>query len=177
MLQFIKKLLKKIRPRSKLMYKIGNIKNHNSLVDTLTPNMVEIGDNFISAPGSIILSHDASLYVHTGKYRIEKTKIGNNVFLGANAIVLPGVTIGNNVIVGAGSVVTKDVNDNSVVCGNPAKFQCTVEDYIAKCYERDILVSAPQNFKNIFLNEGITMGDRLELQKNAELHYKVNVGD
>lgn len=177
MLQFIKSLIKKIRPRQKPMYKIGNIKNHNSLVDTLTPNMVEIGDNFISAPGSIVLSHDASLYVHTGKYRIEKTKIGSNVFLGANSIVLPGVTIGNNVIVGAGSVVTKDVIDNSVVCGNPAKFYCTVEAYISKCNDRDVLISAPDSFKKLFLNDVITSEARLELQQNAELHYSSNIRD
>ena len=47
--------------------------------------------------------------------------IGDNVWFGGNCIVLPGVTIGNNVVVGAGSVVTKDIPDNAVVVGNPAK--------------------------------------------------------
>lgn len=47
--------------------------------------------------------------------------IGDNVWFGGNCVVLPGVTIGNNVVVGAGSVVTKDVPDNAVVVGNPAK--------------------------------------------------------
>ncbi|MBO5629956.1 MAG: serine acetyltransferase [Aeriscardovia sp.] len=47
--------------------------------------------------------------------------IGDNVSLGANVVIIGGVKIGNNVIVGAGSVVVKDVPDNSVVAGNPAK--------------------------------------------------------
>ncbi len=48
-------------------------------------------------------------------------KIGDDVWIGGNAIILPGVTIGNNVIVAAGAVVTKDVPDNCVVGGIPAK--------------------------------------------------------
>ena len=47
--------------------------------------------------------------------------IGDNVTLGANVVIIGGITIGNNVIVGAGSVVVKDVPDNCVVAGNPAK--------------------------------------------------------
>ena len=47
--------------------------------------------------------------------------IGDNVWFGGNCVVLPGVTIGNNVVVGAGSVVTKNVPDNAVIAGNPAK--------------------------------------------------------
>ncbi|MDO4565403.1 MAG: DapH/DapD/GlmU-related protein, partial [Clostridia bacterium] len=47
--------------------------------------------------------------------------IGNDVWIGGNCTILPGVTIGNNVIVAAGAVVTKDVPDNCVVAGVPAK--------------------------------------------------------
>jgi maltose O-acetyltransferase len=47
--------------------------------------------------------------------------IGDNVWIGANATICPGVTIGNNVVVGAGAVVTKNVVDNVVVAGVPAK--------------------------------------------------------
>lgn len=56
--------------------------------------------------------------------------IGNNVFIGADAIVLPGVTIGNNVIIGA--VVAKDILDGVVVVGNPSKIISSFDDYIQK---------------------------------------------
>ena len=52
---------------------------------------------------------------------MDKTSIGNNVFIGAKSIIMYGVNIGNNVVVAAGSVVTKDVPDGSIVGGNPAK--------------------------------------------------------
>ncbi|HRO75148.1 MAG TPA: DapH/DapD/GlmU-related protein [Crocinitomicaceae bacterium] len=113
-------------------------KGMNSTVDVLS-DLVEIGDKFISAPGSIILAHDASTIIHCGKSRVEKTIIGNNVFLGANAVVLPGVCIGDNVIIGAGSVVTKDVPSNMIAVGNPARVVSTVKEYIAKCKERGVL--------------------------------------
>lgn len=172
MVAFMRKVFRRLFPRPAPLYKIGNVKFHNTLVDTLTPNLVEIGDNFVSAPGSIILSHDASTYFHSGKYRVGKTTIGDNVFLGANATVMPGVTIGDNVIVGAGSVVTKDVAANAVVCGNPARFMCTVAEYIDKCEEKGVLVPAPKGFSGIFSNKQITEQDRQELQFIAEEHYK-----
>lgn len=48
-------------------------------------------------------------------------KVGNNVWIGGNVVVLPGVTIGDNVLIGAGSVVNKDIQSNSVAIGNPCK--------------------------------------------------------
>ena len=48
-------------------------------------------------------------------------KIGNNVWIGGNVVVLPGVTIGDNVTIGAGSVVNKDIESNSIAVGNPCK--------------------------------------------------------
>lgn len=113
-------------------------KGMNSIVDAVS-DLVEIGEGFISAPGSIILAHDASTIIHCGKSRVEKTVIGKRVFLGANAVILPGVTIGDNVIIGAGAVVTKDIPSNMVAVGNPAKVVTTVEDYIKKCEERNVL--------------------------------------
>lgn len=51
----------------------------------------------------------------------EPVTIGDNVWMGGNVVIVPGVTVGNNVVIGAGSVVTKDIPDNVVVVGNPAK--------------------------------------------------------
>ena len=51
----------------------------------------------------------------------EPITVGNDVWIGGNATILPGVTIGDNAVIGAGSVVTRDVKSNTVVVGNPAK--------------------------------------------------------
>ena len=146
MKKIIKKIIKKFFFEEEVIrYKKGKRFYSNSLVDTLVPEFVEIGDDFTSAPGSIILAHDASTFMHVEKYRIETTKIGNKVFLGANSVVMPGITIGNNVIVGAGAIVTKNIADNSVVVGNPARFMCTVEEYCEKCKNRGVLFGVPEN--------------------------------
>jgi acetyltransferase-like isoleucine patch superfamily enzyme len=113
-------------------------KGMNSELDQLS-DLIIIGEGFISAPGSIILSHDASTITHTGKSRVEKTIIGNNVFLGANAVILPGVKVGDGSIIGAGAVVTKDVPPGTVVGGNPAKVITTVDAYVKKCADRNVL--------------------------------------
>lgn len=62
-----------------------------------------------------------------------KVVIGDYVYIGYNALIMPGVTIGNHVLVAAGSVVTKSVPCGMVVAGNPAKPICTIQEY----YERN----------------------------------------
>ena len=55
-------------------------------------------------------------------YRFSKTvNIGNDVWIGGNTVINPGVTIGNNVVIGSGSVVCKDIPSNVVACGNPCR--------------------------------------------------------
>ena len=153
-------------------YKIGNVTYNNSLVDSLVPEFVEIGDNFISAPGSIILSHDASLLSQYKEYRVQKTVIGDNVFLGANAVVLAGVSIGDGAIIGAGSVVTTNVKKNAVMAGNPAKQISTVEEYREKCYKKDILISAPESFNKIFENKLLLKEDIDGFREMCSKHFK-----
>ena len=98
-------------------------------IDGNWPWLVSVGDNVTLASGVKLLAHDASTAktgVHT---KIGIVQIGNNVFVGANTVVLPNVRIGDNVVIGAGSVVTKDVPSNSVYAGNPAKLICSFDDY------------------------------------------------
>ena len=64
-----------------------------------------------------------------GNSKVKPVVIGSNVWIGANVIILPGVTIGNNVVIGAGSVVTKDVGDDFIVGGNPAKIIKKIDLY------------------------------------------------
>ncbi|SFA69034.1 sugar O-acetyltransferase [Clostridium frigidicarnis] len=84
---------------------------------------IRIGKNCFIAPGVHIYTatHPIDPFERL-KYEFAKpVKIGNNVWIGGHATINPGVTIGNNVVVASGSVVTKNVPDNVVVGGNPAK--------------------------------------------------------
>ncbi len=92
--------------------------------------LISMGDNVTLAPRVHILAHDASTKNTLGYTKIGKVKIGNNVFIGASSLILPGVKIGDNVIIGAGSVVTKDIPSGMVVAGNPARVIKTVSEYL-----------------------------------------------
>ena len=85
-------------------------------LDKTNPKGIHIGEKTVITTGVVILSHN---YVMGDGTYID-TRIGDNVFIGVNSIIMPGVTVGNNIIVGAGSVVTKDIEDFSIVAGNPA---------------------------------------------------------
>ena len=103
--------------------------------------LIEIGDNVTLAPRVHILCHDASTKLFLGYTKIGRVTIGDNVFIGAGSVVLPGVTIGNNVIVGANSTVTHDIPDNTVYAGTPAVKLCTLEEYLSK--ERERMKTSP----------------------------------
>lgn len=106
--------------------------NFGCVIDESFCWLVSIGNNVTLAPNVHILAHDASTKKTLGYTKIGKVHIGNNVFIGAGTIVLPGVTIGDNVVVGAGSVVSKDIPEDSVAVGNPAHVICTSSEYISK---------------------------------------------
>lgn len=109
-----------------------------TLIDESYPWMITMGNQVKIAQGAIILTHDYSWSVlkRFGRGPIlgasGKVQIGNNVFIGMNAIITRGVTIGNNVVIGAGSVVTKDCLDNGIYAGNPAKRIAEVDQYFEK---------------------------------------------
>ena len=94
--------------------------------------LIEIGDNVTFAPRVHILAHDASMKKSLGYTKIAKVSIGNNVFLGASTIVLPGVRIDDNTIVGAGSVIPYSLIGGGVYVGNPAKKIYEYEEWIKK---------------------------------------------
>ena len=89
----------------------------NDIIDYSHCFLITIGDNVTLAPNVHILAHDASTKMFLGYAKIGKVTIGNEVFIGAGTIILPGVKIGNRVIIGAGSIVTSDIPDNSVAYG------------------------------------------------------------
>ena len=94
--------------------------------------LVTIGNRVTLAPHVHILAHDASARRELGYTKMGKVIIGDDVFVGAGSIILPGVQIGDRVIVGAGSVVSKSIPSNSVAVGNPAKVICSYDDYMEK---------------------------------------------
>lgn len=112
------------------------------------PELISFGDNVMIASGVSFINHDItnSLFNRMNKdlhlVNMEGCiEIGNNVMIGAKSIIMPNVKIGNNVIVAAGSIVTKDIDDNLVVGGIPAKPIGDFNSLMNKRIEQDALVS------------------------------------
>lgn len=112
----------------------GNNCEVNMNCTFLDDNRIVIGDNALIAPNVQIYTafHPTNAAdrfgpeKEDGSFAFCKTQtapviIGNNVWIGGGAILLPGVHIGNSVVIGAGSVVTRDIPDNTVACGNPCR--------------------------------------------------------
>lgn len=135
--------------------------------------LIEIGDNVTMAPRVHILCHDASTKKFMNYTKIGRVTIGDNVFIGAESVVLPGVTIGNNVIVGANSTVTHDIPDNTVVAGTPAKLICTLDDYLNK--EKERMKSAPCYGEDYTLRKDVSMKKRMK--QKEELKGKIGYID
>lgn len=127
------------------------------------PYLITIGDNVRLTENVRFVTHDGGLWVarnihneYKNADKFGRITIGNNVHIGVNSIVMPDVTIGNNVIIGCGAVVTRDIPDNSVAVGVPAKVIETVDEYIAK--NKDLFVntkSMPPEQKKEYLSKNL----------------------
>jgi acetyltransferase-like isoleucine patch superfamily enzyme len=125
------------------------------------PYLVSLGDH-VSATKVQFITHDGGVWVFRERNPkidiVAPIKVGNNVFLGFGAIILPGVTIGDNVVVGAGSIVTKDVPSNSVVAGVPARYIKSIDDYWKSIEPRALYIKGIPN-KRAFLTKHFGLGE------------------
>lgn len=99
------------------------------------PYLIKIGSNCAITTGVKIYTHGGARAARRWYPKFDifgKVTIGDYVYIGNHSLIMPGVTIGDNVLVAAGSIVTKSVPSNSVVAGNPAKYICSIEEYIER---------------------------------------------
>lgn len=136
---FIRKLVRKIRgggPSIGELRDKGVVIGENchiyGAIDNGHEFLVSMGNNVTMASGSSILTYDGSTKKIVGYSRVGRVDIGDDVFIGAYAIILPNVKIGSRVVIGAGSVVTRDIPDNCVAVGNPARVIGTYDAYEEK---------------------------------------------
>ena len=104
----------------------------------LYSNLIHLHDNVIVGSNVGFITHDGIYYLLNHKFgggfieRIGCIEVMNNVFIGAGTRILYNTKIGSNVIIGAHSVINKDIPDNSVYAGVPARFICTFDEFIKK---------------------------------------------
>jgi maltose O-acetyltransferase len=101
-------------------------------IDGRLPYLLEIGSNVVISRMVTILTHDAATAYAGDLIKVGRVFIYDHCFIGANATILCNVKVGPDSIVGAGSVVSRDIPAGEVWGGNPARFICRTEDYIAK---------------------------------------------
>lgn len=135
------KIYSKISPY-KWMKKIGvnfpwgGVHVYGNVAWGTEPWLITLGNNVHITNGVKFLTHDGGTLLYRQYVPdLEITKpitVGNDVYIGNNVIILPGVNIGNNVVIGAGAVVSRDIPDNSVAVGVPARVIKTADEYLEK---------------------------------------------
>ena len=124
------------------------------------PKLIKFHNNVIVTSNVTFVTHDifdiGINYMYPDKKvptLMKPIEVMNNVFIGCNSTILGGIRIGNNVVIAAGSVVTKDVPDNSVVAGNPARVIETFDEYINKRYNSFHSLSTDEIWNNFYQNK------------------------
>ncbi len=146
---------------------------HGVILDPGHCWLIEIGDNVTMAPRVHVLCHDASTKQFLNYTKIGRVTIGNNVFIGAESVILPGVTIGNNVIIGANSTVTHDIPENSVAVGSPARVICTLKQYLEK--EKERMDHSPKYGEEYTLRGDVSL--EMRMKQKEELNGKIGYID
>jgi acetyltransferase-like isoleucine patch superfamily enzyme len=107
------------------------------MLDVMFPEKISVGKNTVIGYNTTILAHEYLIK----EYRLGDVKIGNEVLIGANSTILPGVVIGDGAIISAGTLVHKDVPAGAFVGGNPMQVIYTKEELV----KREELVAASEN--------------------------------
>lgn len=129
--------LNRVKYAKKLGVNFGeNLHIYGDVVWGSEPWIITMGNNVHITDGVKFITHDGGTLLYRRLVPdLEVTKpivLGNDVYIGNNVILMPGIKIGNNVIIGAGAIVTKDIPDNSVAVGVPAKVIKTADEYFEK---------------------------------------------
>lgn len=121
------------------------------------PYLIKIGNKVRVSRNVSFITHDGGMWVLrnlddnlVNADKFGRIIIGNNVNIGWNVIIMPNVTIGDNVIIGAGAIVTKDIPQNSVAVGIPARVIETIDEYKDK------------NKNKIFLTKNMNINEKKE---------------
>ncbi|WP_194191601.1 sugar O-acetyltransferase [Clostridium chrysemydis] len=102
-----------------------------------------VGDNVMFAPNVIIDTATHPIHPELRRKQAQYNLpiyIGDNVWIGAGSIVLPGVKIGKNSVIGAGSIVTRDIPENVVAIGSPCKVLREINEDDLKYYHKDMII-------------------------------------
>ncbi len=115
------------------------------------PYLINIGNNVTITNNVTFHTHDGAVGLFRNEYPginiYGKIKIGDNVFIGSDSIFLPGVTVGDNVIIAAGSVVTRNVPNDCVVGGVPAKVIKSIDEYKKQALEKAVFIHEKDKLK------------------------------
>ena len=92
-------------------------------------NGIIFGSNIRIGPNVSIISSNHNIDDYDKHDDSDPVRIGNDVWIAANCVILPGITVGNNVVIGAGSIVNRDIPDNSIAAGNPCRVLRSKSEY------------------------------------------------
>ncbi len=117
----------------------GNGVNANFNLTLVDDGEIYVGNNVLFAPNVILASGTHPIHPELRSRQAQYNlpiHIGNNVWIGANSVILPGVNIGDNSVIGAGSVVTKDIPANVIAVGNPCKVLRKIDENDLVYYDK-----------------------------------------
>lgn len=147
--------------KKKIGVKMGNdCQVFNNVGFGSEPYLVQLGSKVKITNGTQFITHDGGMEVLRNLESLPNADffgqiiIGNNVFIGNRTMILPGVTVGDNVVIGAGSIVTKDIPNDSVCAGVPAKVIRSIDEYKNKYTDLvDYTKGLSQNEKKKYLEK------------------------